>query len=239
MRETFGLPYTQHETYYVVDTTPGAEDLPRAARGRRPRGLPGRRGAGGGPGDRARPGALSPDASGGAAPSLPDPGGHAARERRGQRRARDQRHAVPVHAALLRLAAPRSRGRAAARPPRARVREPRPARSGESVRRELIPEPRPVRQGAGWVRARARRAARALLRRAPARLRGRGGRRHRGPVPRAQPRRRRAGRDRVRHGRRARPRLRGDDRRPRGGRRATGLRARRGGACKVVKAFVP
>jgi mannose-6-phosphate isomerase class I len=24
MRETFGLPYTQHETYYVVDTTPGA-----------------------------------------------------------------------------------------------------------------------------------------------------------------------------------------------------------------------
>jgi len=25
MRETFGLPYTQHETYYVVDTTPGAE----------------------------------------------------------------------------------------------------------------------------------------------------------------------------------------------------------------------
>jgi mannose-6-phosphate isomerase class I len=25
MRETFGLPYTQHETYYVVDTKPGAE----------------------------------------------------------------------------------------------------------------------------------------------------------------------------------------------------------------------
>ncbi len=25
MRETFGLPYTQHETYYVVDTEPGAE----------------------------------------------------------------------------------------------------------------------------------------------------------------------------------------------------------------------
>ena len=25
MRETFGLPYTQHETYYVVDTSPGAE----------------------------------------------------------------------------------------------------------------------------------------------------------------------------------------------------------------------
>ena len=25
MRDTFGLPYTQHETYYVVDTKPGAE----------------------------------------------------------------------------------------------------------------------------------------------------------------------------------------------------------------------
>jgi mannose-6-phosphate isomerase class I len=25
MREVFGLPYTQHETYYVVDTTPGAK----------------------------------------------------------------------------------------------------------------------------------------------------------------------------------------------------------------------
>ena len=33
MRETFGLPYTQHETYYVVDTTPGALDLPRPAQG--------------------------------------------------------------------------------------------------------------------------------------------------------------------------------------------------------------
>ena len=56
-----------------------------------------------------RPGAIPPGASGRAAPSLPDPGRHTARERRGQCRARDQRDSVPVHAPVLRLAATESR----------------------------------------------------------------------------------------------------------------------------------
>ena len=55
-RETFGLAYTQDETYYVVETTPGATDLPRSPRRRRPRRVPS-----GGREQRSTAGAFEPE----------------------------------------------------------------------------------------------------------------------------------------------------------------------------------
>ena len=190
MRETFGLPYTQHETYYVMDTSPGARDLPRLARRRRPRRLPGRSRARGGSGTRARARsgtcrriraiqhrlhlipAGTPHASGAgnvvleisATPYL-----YTLRFYDWLRRDLDG-ELRPVHLAHA-------------------FANLDPARSGDSVRRELIPEPTTGSRGCGLERARARQASRPLLRRAPARLRRLRGGRHRRTVPRAQPRR--------------------------------------------------
>ena len=98
------------------------------------------------------------------APALPDPGRHPARQRRGQRGARDQRDALPLLPALLRLAAQRPRGTAAAGPRRARVREPR----RRPVGRRRAPRPGPAAthgaRGRRLARGRHRPAARDVLR---------------------------------------------------------------------------
>ena len=122
-RATFGLEYTQDETYYVMETTPGARvflglrddvDLERVQSRRRERRT--RRSSGGR--------ALRPGPGRRTASALPDPSGNAARQRRGQCRPRDQRDALPLHAPLLRLATarPRRPSPAGARAPRVRER---------------------------------------------------------------------------------------------------------------------
>ena len=154
-RETFGLEYTQDETYYVMETTPGARvflglrddaDLEqfRAAAERAEQGVALEA-------DRYRPGP-----AGRAAPALPDPGRDAARERRGQRRPRDQRDAVPLHASLLRLAAARPRRPAPAGARAPRLRQPRPGRRrGRRGRRaDARAARRPPRERVGGARAR-------------------------------------------------------------------------------------
>ncbi len=214
MRETFGLPYTQHETYYVVDTSPGAEIFL----------------------------GLREDADLEAfraeAERAEDPGLELEPERYLQTHPAVQHrlylipagtaHASGAGNIVLEISATpylytlrfydwlrRDLG-GELRPVHLdhAFSNLDPSRSGESVRRELVPEPKPVRQGAGLVRARARQASRPLLRRAPTRLRGGHGGRHEWPISCAQPRRRRADRDRVRGGRRARALVRRDDRHP-------------------------
>jgi mannose-6-phosphate isomerase class I len=151
MRETFGLPYTQHETYYVMDTTPGAEiflglrddvDLDafraEAERAEDPGlELDPRRYLQTHPAVRHRlyliP-AGTPHASGAgnvvleisATPYLYTLRFYdwLRRDLEGELR--------PVHVAHA-------------------FSNLDPVRSGEAVRRELIPEPRPVRQGGGWI----------------------------------------------------------------------------------------
>jgi mannose-6-phosphate isomerase class I len=151
MRETFGLPYTQHETYYVVDTTPGAviflglrEDADiEAFRVEAERAE--------GPGLELDPGrylqthpavrhrlylipAGTPHASGAgnlvleisATPYL-----YTLRFYDWLRRDLDG-ELRPVHLAHA-------------------FSNLDPHRSGDAVRRELVPEPRPVREGAGWT----------------------------------------------------------------------------------------
>jgi mannose-6-phosphate isomerase class I len=151
MRATFGLPYTQHETYYVVDTTPGAaiflglrEDADIEAFQREAQRAED-------PGVELDPArylqthpavqhslylipAGTPHASGAgnlvleisATPYL-----YTLRFYDWQRRDLDG-ELRPVHLghAFSNLD---------------------PRRSGDAVRRELIPEPRPVREGVGWV----------------------------------------------------------------------------------------
>jgi mannose-6-phosphate isomerase class I len=151
MRETFGLPYTQHETYYVVDTTPGAaiflglredsdiEAFRREAQRAEDPGLeldPGRY-LQQHPAVRHRlyliP-AGTPHASGAgnlvleisATPYL-----YTLRFYDWLRRDLDG-ELRPVHLAHAFANLDRRR-------------------SGAAVRRELIPEPKPVRRGAGWV----------------------------------------------------------------------------------------
>ena len=146
-RETFGLDYTQEETYYVMATTPGGsvflglredadvdafrEEAERRVRERR-----------------VRSGSLPGTAPGRAPPPLPDPAGDAARERRRQRRARDKRDTVPLH---LRYDWLRRDGDGRLRPGsrRPRLREPRPQRHGSRVA-ELVPTPTEMRAGHGW-----------------------------------------------------------------------------------------
>ena len=57
-RETFGLDYTQDETYYVMETTPGAKRVPRSPRRRRPGRVQGR-GRAGRAGRRSMPSVIS------------------------------------------------------------------------------------------------------------------------------------------------------------------------------------
>ena len=112
-----------------------------------------------------------------------------------------------------------------------------PTRRGDAVA-ELMPEPRIARGRERLVGAPARPASGSLLRRAPSRLHRRGRRRHERTLPRPQPRRRRGGRDRDRAWRRAPAVVRRDDRRP-GRCRPVPPPSHAGTGCKVVKAFVP
>jgi mannose-6-phosphate isomerase class I len=151
MRKTFGLPYTQHETYYVVDTTPGAVIF----LGMR---------------EDADIESFRRDAQRAEDPGLAlDPGGYL------------QKHSAVRHRLyLIPAGTPHASGAGnlvleiSATPYLYTLRfydwlrrdldgELRPVhlahafsnldprRSGAAVRRELIPEPKPVRQGLGWV----------------------------------------------------------------------------------------
>ena len=169
-RETFGLDYTQEETYYVMATTPGGSvflglredaDVDAFRARRRARRVRGRR---------VRSGSLPGTAPGRAPSPLPDSARDAACERRRQRRARDKRNAVPLHPSLLRLASSRRRRTAPSGSRRPRLREPRP-QSKRSPRRGTGSCPD---GGAGRARlegAAARSPSGTLLRRAPSRLR--------------------------------------------------------------------
>ena len=236
-RDVFGLPYTQHETYYVVDTTPGAkvflglredadvEAFRAAAEEAERPGIPfdPERFLQAHPAEQHRlyliPGG-TPHASGSgnlvleisATPYL-----YTLRFYDWLRRNLDG-ELRPVHLAHA-------------------FANLDPARRGESVMRDLVQEPVVKDDRPGIHRAPTRRARRALLRRRPARLRGRGRRRDAGEVPRAQPRRRRRGGRRNRTWRL--PSLSYAETlvipASVGGYR---LERRRGPACKVVKAFV-
>ena len=151
MRETFGLPYTQHETYYVVDTTPGAEIFLGVRED------------------------VDLDAFRVAAERAEDPGLEL-----DPRRYLQTHPAVRHRLYLIPAGTPHASGAGnvvleiSATPYLYTLRfydwlrrdlegELRPVhvahafsnldplRSGEAVRRELIPEPRPVREGAGWT----------------------------------------------------------------------------------------
>lgn len=151
MRETFGLPYTQHETYYVVDTSPGAEIF---------LGLR----------EDADLEAFRVEAS-----RAEDPGLELDPERYLQTHpaVRHRLYLIPAgtpHASgagnvVLEISATpylytlrfydwlRRDLEGALRPVHLShaFSNLDPARSGDSVRRDLIPEPRPVRQGADWT----------------------------------------------------------------------------------------
>ena len=151
MRETFGLPYTQHETYYVVDTKPGAQIFL----------------------------GLREDADIEAfrdeAQRAEDPGGeldperylqtHPARQHRLYLIPAGTPHASGAGNLVLEISATpylytlrfydwlRRDLAGELRPVHLAhaFANLDPLRSGETVRRDLIPEPRPVRQGAGWT----------------------------------------------------------------------------------------
>ena len=151
MRETFGLPYTQHETYYVVDTSPGAEIF---------LGLR----------EDADLEAFRADAT-----RAEDPGLELDPERYLQTHAavRHRLYLIPAgtpHASgagnvVLEISATpylytlrfydwlRRDLEGALRPVHLAhaFANLDPARSGDSVRRDLIPEPRAVRQGTDWT----------------------------------------------------------------------------------------
>ena len=177
------------------------------------------------------------DARGRAASPLPDPCGHGACERGRQRRARDQRDAVPLHAPLLRLAAAGPGRAAASRARRPRVREPRPA---TQRRRDRGPRSRaadaPQRERLGGARARppsgsllpgstaSTSRTRSTMRRTAGSTSSTSS-----PAPRSRSRPARATRTAL---------VRGDDRRAGGGRPLRATRVQ-GPPCKLVKALVP
>ncbi|MGH1552602.1 hypothetical protein ACRAWF_12405 [Streptomyces sp. L7] len=124
MRERFGWDYTQHETYYP---SPSAAPTPRctSACARMPTSTPSaRRWSGRSPTESPWTPRTTPVLPRRAGPVVHDPGGHPARRRRGQPRPGDQRHAVSLQPAVLRLAAPRRRRPPAPAAVRARVRQP-------------------------------------------------------------------------------------------------------------------
>ena len=197
--------------------------LPRPARRRRRRRVRARR-AGRARRPRVRARAVPAGARRRAAPALPDPGRHAARERRRQRRARDQRDAVPLHASLLRLAAARPRRHACGRctsSTRSRT-STRAARRGS--RRDLIQEParRALRATAG--RSSTSAACPSSSTPSTASTSTTRSRTTRRALPRAQPRRGRRDRGRDRRAaRRSRSRTRRrSSSRPRSGRTGSG-----------------
>jgi len=151
MRETFGLPYTQHETYYVVDTKAGAEIF---------LGLR----------ENADLGAFRAEAK-----RAEDPGHELEPERYLQ-----THPAVQHRLYLIPAGTPHASGadnlvlEISATPYLYTLRfydwlrrdlegklrpvhldhafsNLDPSRSGDSVRQDLIPEPKPIREGAGWV----------------------------------------------------------------------------------------
>ena len=151
MRETFGLPYTQHETYYVVDTSPGAEIF---------LGLR----------EDADLEAFRAEASRAEDPGLElDPARylqtHPAVQHRLYLIPAGTPHASGAGNVVLEISATpylytlrfydwlRRDLEGALRPVHLAhaFSNLDPARSGDSVRRDLIPEPRPVRQGAAWA----------------------------------------------------------------------------------------
>ena len=151
MRETFGLPYTQHETYYVVDTSPGAEIF---------LGLR----------EDADLEAFRAEASGAGDPGVElDPERylqtHPAVQHRLYLIPAGTPHASGAGNVVLEISATpylytlrfydwlRRDLEGALRPVHLAhaFSNLDPARSGDSVRRDLIPEPRPVRQGADWT----------------------------------------------------------------------------------------
>ena len=83
MREVFGLPYAQDESYYVMVTQTGRAHPPWSSRRRRPRRVPRGRGALAGRRRSVRHRAIRELPPGGAAPALPHSRRHAARQRRG------------------------------------------------------------------------------------------------------------------------------------------------------------
>ncbi|WP_279580564.1 hypothetical protein [Fodinicola feengrottensis] len=188
MREVFGWPYTQHETYYVMvgseqntiflglrEETSIAEFHQSAHRAdhdgvefeieRFVQTFP------------ATP-----------TPTVPHPRRHPTRQRPRQRRSGGQRDPVPVFAALLRLAAPRQLRPATASARRARLSQPRP----RTRRRGSGRQPRPAATTRGrWqrlARGTHRAAARDVLRGTQAARRTGRERttRHEWPVPRTE-----------------------------------------------------
>jgi mannose-6-phosphate isomerase class I len=151
MRETFGVPYTQHETYYVVVTKPGARIF---------LGLH----------DGADPASFRAEAERAAAHGTAlDPERylqtHAAEQHRLYLIPAGTPHASGAGNVVLEISATpylytlrfydwlRRDLDGDLRPVHVAhaFSNLDPRRSGEAVRRELIPEPRPVREGANWV----------------------------------------------------------------------------------------
>lgn len=151
MRETFGLPYTQHETYYVVDTSPGAEIFLGLREG-------------------ADIEAFRAEASRAEDPGLElDPERylqtHPAVQHRLYLIPAGTPHASGAGNVVLEISATpylytlrfydwlRRDLEGALRPVHLghAFANLDPARSGDSVRRDLIPQPRPVRQGTDWT----------------------------------------------------------------------------------------
>ena len=232
--------YTQDETYYVMDDDARARPsssacgrTPTSTRSALTPSAPSR-------GRRARRRIATSRRTRRAASPLPDPGRDAACERRRQRRARDQRDAVPLHAPLLRLAAARPRRTAPAGSRRPRVREPRPQRTGHARRRADSRAPIVACGRARVEGARARQPSGALLRRAPPRLRRRGRRRHRRAASTSSTSstaRRSRSRPRAETSTRCRTPRRSSSRAAVG--RVPAAPHPRRADCKVVKAFVP
>ena len=151
MRETFGLPYTQHETYYVMVTRPGAKIF---------LGLR----------DDADLEAFQADAERAVAPETPlDPERYLQTHRAEQHRLymipAGTPHASGAGNVVLEISATpylytlrfydwlRRDLDGELRPVHLAhaFANLDPSRSGEAVRRELVPEPRPLRGGTGWV----------------------------------------------------------------------------------------
>ncbi|MDQ3671167.1 MAG: class I mannose-6-phosphate isomerase [Actinomycetota bacterium] len=151
MRETFGLPYTQHETYYVVDTKPGAEIFLGLREG-------------------SDLGAFRAEATRAEDPGLElDPEGylqtHAAVQHQLYLIPAGTAHASGADNLVLEISATpylytlrfydwlRRDLAGRLRPVHLAhaFSNLDPSRSGDAVRRALIPEPKPIRQGAGWV----------------------------------------------------------------------------------------
>ncbi len=231
-RDVFGIPYTQHETYYVVDTTPGA----KVFLGLR---------------EDADLDAFREAAEAAERPGIPfDPErflqAHPAEQHRLYLIPAGTPHASGAGNLVLEISATpylytlrfydwlRRNLDGELRPVHLAhaFANLDPTRRGESVQRDLVQDPVVKTSGPGFAELGLGRARRALLRGRPPRLRQRGHRRDAGAVPRAQPRRWGAGGGRDRAGRRPSAVLRRDARDPRERRGAIGWN---GGAARHAR----